>query len=250
MVAALLIPASFLFFLSGVSNQAEIRGHVVTEAGEPVRFVEADSLREAANGKLTEIFGITGMAGEFQIKKAGKILFVEKPGFMSAIRVLGPEDNDVTLVLKRQSPEAHLRFSKCADSKTGIPAGFAHLLPLPEGVTVQQEEHGIDTGRYVIAFPQRNAETMTVLSGMYKNSPRLAVVRESSSIQQRKIEGWGAEDIQGKLKNGKRWRWVNLEAGWLMYYDASPKAAAFFDSVIDRTCELPQAPPWLSDTKR
>jgi hypothetical protein len=244
MFSSFIIRASLLCLLPGPSNPVEIRGHVVTESGEPVRLVQIKSLHQEANGKLEEVFGVTGLTGEFKIPDAGRLLFVSKPGFTSAFRILGPEENDVDLVLTRRSPDPPLHFSACTGSETGLNPGFGNRLHVPRDLIVQ-DEYGIDTHKYVVAFPRQKRETMTILAGMYGGSPKLEVLLQSSSITVRNIDGRGTEEFRGTLKTGKKWRWVSLTEVWLMYYDVSPEAADFFDSMIDRTCEMPLQPQTL-----
>jgi hypothetical protein len=234
--------SGILFALIAAFANAQIHGRVLTESGEPIAEASIFVVQSGEIGYESSYKIITNDGGRFKITRPGPLLLVAKSGFIPALHPLTLGERDIILTLEPSSAEPTLQFTACPwdhDGKRGNPVGFAHRFFPPNDVPLKWEQ-GIDTNKSVVSFPGHEIETMTIWTGMYAfDQPRLDALLQTSHFTARGIEGSPTAEMSGTLKNGRKWRWIPLFAGYIDYYNASPEAADFFDRLISQhVCAL------------
>jgi hypothetical protein len=111
--------------------------------------------------------------------------------------------------------------------------------PPKKRITPTYGEHG--TRHWSI--PYRGKHILRIGSGAYEHSPLPRGINpfESQDFTER---GWVSDgalefgvDYSGTLKNGNRWRWIgDRRYDAVSYFDVPPKAARYFDRIIETMC--------------
>lgn len=225
---------------------ASFEGRVVSESGKPLAGV---SVVKARVGRPDIEFGIlvnSDETGTFRLNEKPDVLFLQKEGYLPFLYRVDGIDQSPLITMKPIDADAVVSFPECGKPGLGkrlIRVGIGRNMLVDEKIVVKQT-NGVDTLVTDIFYKRKQSQHMRISSGMigFLGYPKIDALARSSSISTRFIDTRSGRDVRGSTTDGKHWRWGFFTGGEFEYYDASPAAAAFYDSQIDGFC-IPQTTP-------
>ena len=127
---------------------------------------------------------------------------------------------------------------------------FRSLTVLPKGARIKVKSYSSadDSSNTVTLTMAGRRFVLTTMHGMVHEATD-ALVAESPSFSKRTWEAPSGGpfrdgvDLRGTAPNGTRWRWLGPPISMIATYrNASPEAAAIFDSILDTMCIRPSTP--------
>jgi hypothetical protein len=250
-----MIAAILGLWLASQSTVPSLTGRVTTSDGQPVPGAAVITQHFNAGGGYGSVESKTLADGQFSLAAGGKVLFVRKSGYVPTSRILASDQDDLQVIMEPVSDARTMRVLACKDTygfdrqtlknsklwpKGAQFYGDTHLYPVPQRLRVE-DHNDIDYAFHVVFFPKGKKNRMLIHSGSLWGAyyPDLHFFENVMEFTERALgTGENAEEIQGTLKNGHKFRWLGGATSEISYYDVTPEAAAFFDRIIDQGCIL------------
>lgn len=244
-----------IFFLFLQAPPSSLTGQIKTSDGQPVAGAVVVTQKYFPNGGFSEVKATTSEDGRFSILPGGKVLFVRKDGFVPLAHTLQPNQTQIDITLELLSREKTFFVPDCFETygltwKTAYNEklrpkhiefhGLGHIYPVPRSVLVERYRDEDFVTDFVI-YPRRTKYKMVIHGGGLwgANYPRPDFFENLAEFSERALStGEIGEEIRATLKNGHKSRWVGGMTSDAFYYNVTPQAAAFFDSIIDHGCKL------------
>lgn len=223
----------FLIILLNISSAfaQELSGTVENAEGKPIEKVAI----------LGSGYSETDKEGRFLIKdyKADFLVF-RKNGFTPKIeKITGKSSLKITLDLSNTNKS--LKLPECSKNISGKKVGNDLILTVPDE-SKSKKGFDVDYGYFSISDDEKNHKYY--IQGIYgptatSGYPDRDWINLTEEIYAREIEndkGFVGYDYYGKTKDGKYWRWTQINWDAIYYSVDSAKVKDFFDNVINSSC--------------
>src|SRR6185437_11738861 len=213
------------------SQDSNVRGTVWDATGKPLPEVSVYSWQHFQVRSLKQNTK-TDSQGHFELKSVGRVIFFKSQKYEALTYVRPPNQPVVDIILREQTED--LTPKTCPErEKTGERYGLISMFLVPRGTNVKHYS-GDDSFVEKISLPgSTTAEHLYLESGPTLTSgfvPEEIILHAKSFTQQ-------GFDWRGQDKSGELWRWFSIPPSDVAHYKgASPKAAHFFDQIIDSVC--------------
>jgi hypothetical protein len=234
-----MLPLMLAAFVLKVPLIAEIVGTVRTAAGDPLPDVRV--LSESGNRSVTDKNGI------FRLPYA-TVVTLHRGGFQPIVKAIAEIEDPNNIVLTRIDTSEWIIPSCTSPSELAgtvrVPRDFQSSLIIytPDSVTVSKNSDVDHTDAYI--RPKRVAaqESIHVMFGPNVSSgapPKVCII-SSARLSARSWRTQSGEledlDFRGQTADGRQWRWINFQLGFVSYHAVSKNSAELFDRLIDQMC--------------
>jgi len=234
--AALVCTALLLtcLFVSAQTASTPISGVVVLADGTPISDVSV----VGAEGPCCPVqlaSAKTEKHGNFTLSNPGPVIHFYKDGLLPLTVVLAPHAKVIRAVMKTEA-NADWRLPECSDKpRSGKVLGYAVKLVIPKR-TKMSKERSTDYTVYSVSYPREPLEMELWWGPQVGGSDDDQLFIDSASFSEQWVLPVGI-DSTGVLKNGKRWRTVDVAGvGLFRYESASQAAASYYDQIINSAC--------------
>ena len=232
-----------------------LSGRVVDPGGQPIADAAVSSQLFYPTGGYTSVKTRTNQDGQFSLAANGEVIFVRKAGFVPLTHMLARDESQMQLVLEPLSQLNTLHVAGCRDTygvdrqvlsshkfnPKGVTLyGEAHLYPVPNNAAVEHQSD-VDYGAHIVSSSKGRKNRMFIYWGFsyIGDYPDVHLFDNVVAFTERALStAEDTEEIKGTLKNGHKFRWVGASLGSVFYHDVTPRAAEYFDRIIDQGCVL------------
>jgi hypothetical protein len=234
--SALVCAALFLTCLSilAQSGGGSIHGIVVSADGTPIADVSVVG-KEGPCCPVQLASTKTDKQGAFTLSNPGRVIHFYKDGLLPLTAVLTSHEEILRAVMKTDAG-ADWRLPECSrNPRSARTLGYAVKLIVPKHTKLSKTRN-TDYTAYSVSYPGERMKLELRWGPLVGGSNDDQLFADSANFSERWILPLGI-DSAGVLKNGKRWRTVDIAGVGLFHYESVSQAAAlYYDQIISSSC--------------